>query len=182
MVALIWSELCLTSAASAAKVFYTMNCPTAEPKDMLLGYQTQRLQDLIEQILQCCKERTSYLSKKFDIPEAELRCLMLFGEERYLTAKGISQKLDVAKSRVTKITNGLIRKGLVATIDDPKDARIKLIALTQQGHRKSKQMSAIITDLHQLLLLEFEPDQRKLVLSCLEVLRSSMEAVKNQLV
>jgi len=172
----------LISAAYTANIFHTMNYPAAEPKDVLLEYQTQRLQELIEEIQQCCKERTSYLSKKFDIPEAELRCLMLFGDERYLTAKGISQKLYVAKSRVTKITNGLIRKGLVETIDDPKDARIKLIALTQEGQRKSREISTIITDLHQLLLLEFKPDQRKLVLSCLEVLRSSMEAVKNQLV
>ena len=150
--------------------------------DVLLGYQSQRLQDLIEEILHCCKERTSHLSKKFDIPEAELRCLMLFGEERYLTAKGISQKLDVAKSRVTKIINGLIHKNLVESTDDPNDARVKLIGLTQEGQRKSKELGAMVTDLHQRLLLEFEPEQRKMVISCLEVLRSSMEAVKNQMV
>jgi DNA-binding MarR family transcriptional regulator len=158
-----------------------MNDHRRESADVLLGYQSQKLQDLIEEILQCCKERTSHLSKKFDIPEAELRCLMLFGEERYLTAKGISQKLDVAKSRVTKIMNGLIRKKLVESIDDPKDARIKLIGLTPHGQRRSKELSAIMTDLHQKLLLEFEPEQRKMVISCLEVLRSSMEAVKNQM-
>ena len=158
-----------------------MNDKGPESADVLLGYQSQRLQDLIEEILQCCKERTSHLSKKFDIPEAVLRCLMLFGEERYLTAKGISQKLDVAKSRVTKILNGLIQKKLLESIDDPKDARIKLIGLTPQGQRRSKELSAIMTDLHQRLLLELEPEQRKMVISCLEVLRSSMEAVKNQM-
>ena len=159
-----------------------MNNQELDSTDVLLGYQSQRLQDLIEEILHCCKERTSHLSKKFDIPEAELRCLMLFGEERYLTAKGISQKLDVAKSRVTKIINGLIHKSLVESTDDPKDARIKLIGLTPQGQRRSRELSAIMTDLHQKLLLEFEPEQRKMVISCLEVLRSSMEAVKNQMV
>jgi DNA-binding MarR family transcriptional regulator len=159
-----------------------MNDQKPDSADMLLGYQTQRLQDLIEEILHCCKERTSHLSKKFDIPEAELRCLMLFGEERYLTAKGIAQKLDVAKSRVTKIMNGLIHKNLVESTDDPKDARVKLIGLTQEGQRRSKELGAIMTDLHQKLLLEFEPEQRKMVISCLEVLRSSMEAVKNQMV
>ena len=159
-----------------------MNDKMPDSADVLLVYQSQRLQDLIEDILQCCKERTSHLSKKFDIPEAELRCLMLFGEERYLTAKGISQKLDVAKSRVTKILNGLLHKKLVASIDDPKDARIKLIGLTPEGQRRSKELGTIMTDLHQKLLLEFEPEQRKMVISCLEVLRSSMEAVKNQMV
>ena len=159
-----------------------MNNRDNDSIDVLLDYQSQKLQDLIEEIVQCCKERTSYLSKKFDIPEAELRCLMLFGEERYLTAKRISQKLDVAKSRVTKIINGLVKKRLVESIDDPKDARIKLIGLTSKGQKKSRELSDFTKDLHQKLLLEFEPEQRKMVISCLEILRASMEAVKNQMV
>ena len=159
-----------------------MNDREANSNDVLLDYQSQKLEDLIEEIVQCCKERTSFLSKKFDIPEAELRCLMLFGEERYLTAKGISQKLDVAKSRVTKIINGLVKKRLVESIDDPKDARIKLIGLTSKGQKKSRELCDVTKDLHQRLLLEFEPEQRKMVISCLEILRASMEAVKNQMV
>ena len=165
----------------AARIVHIMNNTKSESMDVLLGYQTQKLQDLIAEIVQCCKERTSYLSKKFDIPEAELRCLMLFGEERYLTAKGISQKLDVAKSRVTKIINGLVQKRLVESLDDPKDARVKLIGLTSKGQKKSRELNDITKELHQQLLLEFEPEQRKMVISCLEILRSSMEAVKNQL-
>ena len=159
-----------------------MNNRENDSIDVLLDYQSQKLQDLIEEIVQCCKERTSFLSKKFDIPEAELRCLMLFGEERYLTAKGISQKLDVAKSRVTKIINGLVKKRLVESIDDPKDARIKLIGLTSKGQKKSRELSDFTKDLHQKLLLELEPEQRKMVISCLEILRASMEAVKNQMI
>jgi DNA-binding MarR family transcriptional regulator len=159
-----------------------MNNRENDSIDVLIDYQSQKLQDLIEEVVQCCKERTSFLSKKFHIPEAELRCLLLFGEERYLTAKGISQKLDVAKSRVTKIINGLVQKRLVESIDDPKDARIKLIGLTSKGQKKYRELSDITKDLHQKLLLEFEPEQRKMVISCLEILRASMEAVKNQMV
>jgi DNA-binding MarR family transcriptional regulator len=107
---------------------------------------------------------------------------MLFGEERYLTAKRISQRLDVAKSRVTKIINGLLQKRLVESIDDPKDARVKLIGLTSKGQKQSRELNDVTKDLHQRLLLEFEPEQRKMVISCLEILRASMEAVKNQMV
>jgi DNA-binding MarR family transcriptional regulator len=160
----------------------TMNGRETNSVDVLIDYQSQKLEDLILEIVQCCKERTLFLSKRFDIPEAELRCLMLFGEERYLTAKGISQKLDVAKSRVTKIINGLVQKRLVESIDDPKDARIKLIGLTSTGQKKSKELSDVTKDLHQRLLLELEPEQRKMVISCLEILRASMEAVKNQMI
>jgi len=155
-----------------------MNKAAAQNLDTLLVYQTRRLQDLITQILQCCKERTSYLSERYKIPEAELRSLLLFSGERYLTAKGIAQRLDVAKSRVTKIIDGLVQKGLVETTGDPKDARIRLIGLTPEGQRKAEEIGTVSRQLHQRLLLELDPEQRKTVISCLEMLRSSMEAVK----
>jgi DNA-binding MarR family transcriptional regulator len=148
----------------------------------LLGYQTQRLKGLIGEMLQCCEDRKLYETQKFALPYAELKCLMLFDGERYLTVKGMAQKLEVAKSRVTMIINGLIEKGLVRRIDDPNDARIKLISLTPAGEKKSSEINRFHTEIHQKILLQLSMDERKQVLSQLELLRSSMEAVKEQLV
>jgi DNA-binding MarR family transcriptional regulator len=107
---------------------------------------------------------------------------MKFHGERYLTVKGISRKLDVAKSRVTKIVNGLIEKGMVEQINDPKDARIRLISLTLAGQRKSEEIDAFLKELHRKILLQMDHDERKKMVSYLELLRSAMEAVKEQLV
>jgi DNA-binding MarR family transcriptional regulator len=159
-----------------------MNNIDHSPPDDLIRYQTARLEDLISEVIQCCQARTAYLSKKFDIPQAELRCLMLFEGEKYLTVKGIAQKLDVAKSRVTKIVEGLLQKNLLNRIDDPGDARVRLLSLNPAGHRKSEEISAFNKDLHQQLLLELGSEERKSVLSSLEVLRGSMEAIKCRLV
>jgi len=158
-----------------------MNQIAQETNYELLKYQTQRFQDLMEETLQCCQERTAYLSRKFDLPQAELRCLMLFVGERYLTVKTIAQKLDVAKSRVTKIIDGLIRKKLVERIEDPRDGRVKLITLTLEGEKRSREIRAFISNLHEMILLELMPDERRVVISSLEMLRTSMEAIKKQL-
>jgi DNA-binding MarR family transcriptional regulator len=157
-----------------------MNENTAHALDTLLAYQTRRLQDLMAKILQCCRQRTSFLSDKVQMPEAEFRCLQLFSGERYLTAKGIARKLEVVKSRVTKIIDGLIQKRLVEAINDPQDARIRLIALTPKGKKKAEEIRALTRKLHERLLLEFDQEQRKNVLACLEMFRASMEAVKKQ--
>lgn len=148
----------------------------------LLEYQTQRLQGLIREMIECCDDRKLYESKRFHLPYAELTCLMLFQGERYLTVKGIAQRLDVAKSRVTKLIQGLLDKGLVERVDDPKDARIKLISLSRKGHRMSGEIEEFQRDIHRQILLEMEPAQRKNVLAYLESLRSAMEAVKKRLV
>lgn len=144
-------------------------------------YQTRRLKELIEEILQCCQIQTGFLSRKFRIPQAELRCLLLFRGERYLTVKGMALKLDVAKSRVTKIVNGLVEKKLVESIDDPKDGRVKLISLTPAGYARCEEIGEYVRAVHEKLLMELDPEQRKVVLSSLDLLRVGMEAVKKGL-
>ena len=158
-----------------------MNELQVKTTDEFLHYQICRLQELIREILHCCQTRMVFESQKFGLPQAELKCLMHFEGERYLTVKGLSQKMDVAKSRVTKIIDGLTTKDLVQKIDDPRDARIKLISLTPKGQRKSEEIGVFLRDVHQKILLQMKPVERKTILSSLEFLRSSMEVVKAQL-
>ena len=148
----------------------------------LLTYQTLRLHDLIKEIVKCCEDRKLYQSQRFNLPHSELKCLMLFNGERYLTVKGVAQKLEVAKSRVTKIVDGLIRKRLVEQTNDPKDARIRLINLTAAGQAKYAEIDAFQKEIHRKILLQMAPEERKNALSYLELFRSAMEAVKQELV
>ena len=155
-----------------------MNNISIKTDEELVGYQTSRLQDLINEIVHCCEDKKLYESQRFGLPYAELRCLMLFEGERYLTVKGIAQRLEVAKSRVTKLVNGLVEKGLVETIVDPRDARIKLINLTSAGRRKSEDIADFHREIHARILLNIGADDRLNTLSYLELLRSAMEAAK----
>ena len=159
-----------------------MNDITSAINEDLLTYQAHRLQELITEMLKCCEDRKVYESGKFALPHAELKCLLLFDGQRYLTVTDIAQKLEVAKSRVTKLVNGLKEKQLVAEINDPKDARIKLISLTQAGHTRFDEIAAFQRELYRTLLLQVDADERNHVLSNLELLRSAMEAVKEDLV
>jgi len=159
-----------------------MNKKTTEPNQKLLEYQTLRLKDLIVEIQKCCEYKELYESKLFHLPAAELKCVMLFNGERYLTIKGIAHRLDVAKSRVTKIVQGLMEKGLVDRIDDPRDSRIKLIRLTGDGMRKFREISDFKISIHRKILMQMNPEERRQTLSYLEVLRSAMEAVKESMV
>ncbi len=83
-----------------------------------------------------------YQSERFNLPDAELRCMVLFEGERYLTPKSIAHKMNVVKSRVTKIIEGLVRKELVQRIKDPEDSRITLLSLTAKGQGKLREINA----------------------------------------
>jgi DNA-binding MarR family transcriptional regulator len=147
----------------------------------VLEYQANKLQELIGELHNCCKERYATEAKAFKVPQAELRCLMLFEGHKYLTGIQISGLLDVAKSRATVIIENLVIKGLVQRSQDPNDARVKLISLTPAGQRKVREIEEFMFTLHQQLLDHIDPIQRTGVITALETLRSSMEAVKSHL-
>jgi DNA-binding MarR family transcriptional regulator len=159
----------------------TMNNNQEDKTTHLSMYQASRLKNLVEEISFCCQERLSLLSNKFSLTQSELRCLLLFKSERYLTVTSIAQKLEVAKSRVTKVLDGLLKKKMIQRFDDPEDARIKLISLTSLGQKKTKEIDEFITDMHHHLVLTLNPEDRNSVIASLEVLRASMETVKERL-
>jgi DNA-binding MarR family transcriptional regulator len=140
--------------------------------------QLQQFKLLISRLFRCCQERMQYQSERFNLPDAELRCLVLFGEERYLTSKGIAYKMNLVKSRVSRIIDGLIRKELIQRIKDPGDSRVSLLSLTAKGQEKLDEINSFMEDIHGRVLQQMAPDQRKTVLTNLEILKASMEAVK----
>jgi DNA-binding MarR family transcriptional regulator len=158
-----------------------MNDKAKKPFEKLAAYQGEKLKELIEGIIHCCQERVLFQSQKFNLTPAELRCILLFKSEKYLTVKGIAQKLEVAKSRVTKIMEGLIQKKLVQCIDDPEDGRVKLFSLTPAGQKKTGEIDSFIKEIHHQLVVNLKIGDRKPVLHSLEILRSSMEIVKERL-
>ncbi len=158
-----------------------MNYDGSLHPDQLLPYQAQRLQELLADILLCCQGRMVHQSRKFNLPQSELNCLMLFLSQPYLTVKHISAKLEVAKSRVSKILDGLEDKGLIQRSQDPTDARVRLVSLTPAGQKKAAAIAEFIAEIHQLLLAQLQPEQRQEVLSSLEVLHASMEAIKSRM-
>lgn len=160
----------------------TMNNKAIDHSKKLASYQAGRLKELIEEIIHCCQERVYFQSQKFNLTPAELRCILLFKHEKYLTAKRMAEKLEVAKSRVTKIMEGLTHKKLVQCIDDPEDARVKLIRLTPAGEKKSNEIDQFISQIHHQLLINLNSGDRESVLHSLELLYSSMESVKEKLV
>jgi len=133
-------------------------------------------------LFQCCQERMQYQCERFELPDAELRCLVLFGQERYLTAKGIAQKMNVVKSRVSKIVDGLIRKKLIQRIKDPEDSRISLLSLSPEGQKKLNEINYFLENVHHQVLSQMAPDQRMAMLTNLDILKASMEAVKDMMV
>jgi hypothetical protein len=75
-----------------------MNDVNRTNDERVLEYQANKLQELIGELHNCCKERYTTEAKAFKVPQAELRCLMLFDGHKYLTGIEIAGLLEVAKA------------------------------------------------------------------------------------
>jgi DNA-binding MarR family transcriptional regulator len=164
-----------------ADMVHTMNQKDDSVTSNIPIHQAEQFRNLVLRLFQCCQERTQYQCERFGLPDAQIRCLLLFGEERYLTAKGIAYKLNVVKSRVTKIVEGLIRKKLLQKVPDPEDSRIVLLSLTPKGQLKLKEINGYMLDFNSKVLGAIHPDQRSGLLNNLELLRISMEMVNERM-
>jgi len=154
-----------------------MNEQGAIPSGELSREQKRQFSRMLDRLYQCCADTHAYLSEKFDIPQAELRCLMLFGQERYLTAKGIAAKLGIARSRVTKLVAGLTEKKLLTKVPDPADSRVVLLALTPAGGKVRQEVAAVQHAMRDAVLGAIEPDRRHMLLQSLDMLKTAMERV-----
>lgn len=149
--------------------------------EQIPGHQLQRLNQLIDEIRRCCDDKHLIEVEEFGLPYAEIRCLMLFGGERYLTVKGISERLEVAKSRVTKLVNSINEKGLAERTVDPSDGRVRLLRLTPAGREIVDRITAFQKQIQTKILEKLDPSDRSRVISGLEILRAAMQEAKSEM-
>lgn len=159
-----------------------MNHQKEHRYDNISDRQIRQFQQLITKLFQCCQDRMKYQCERFQLPDAELRCLVLFGEERYLTPKGLALKMNIVKSRITKIINGLNKKGLIQRTKDPEDSRVTLLSLTTKGQKKLNEINSFLHKTNVEIMHQMETEQRKTMITNLELLKASMEAVKELMV
>jgi DNA-binding MarR family transcriptional regulator len=153
-----------------------MNLPLQFHGTTISDHQVEQFQRLVYRLYQCCQARIQRQAEALDLPDAELRCLRLFGRERYLTPKGIAHQMGVVKSRVTKLIEGLVRKGFIQRFKDPADSRIRLLRLTPPGQAKLDRINAQLKAANIDVLTRIAPDQREALLTHLETLKTVMEA------
>jgi DNA-binding MarR family transcriptional regulator len=71
---------------------------------------------------------------------------------------------------------------MIQSIKDPEDSRVSLLSLTSEGHKKLNEINEFLEELHYHVLSQMAPDQRMTMLTNLDILKASMEAVKEMMV
>ena len=135
----------------------------------------------MSEVVHCCQDRMVYQSRAFDLPQAEIRCMMLFAEQPQLTVTQIAEGLEVTKSRASNLLGNMSGRNLVFFKEDPSDARVKLVGLTRRGKMLASRINSFVTEIHGAVIAELDPADRAMVIQSLQLLRDAMDKIKSGL-
>jgi MarR family 2-MHQ and catechol resistance regulon transcriptional repressor len=83
-----------------------------------------------------------------------------FSRDELLAQNEISRKLNVSRTNVTNLIDGLERDGLVVRLPNPTDRRVSYAQLTQAGHDLCLHLMPMITRLMEDATSDFTRDEK----------------------
>lgn len=146
-----------------------------------MNNQSFLLYSLLKEISECCQEREAILAQELGCSPAEIRCLITMKLTNCKNTAELSEKMGVAKSRVTRILDGLVAKKLVKRKEDKNDRRLCLISFTAKGRDAAAELISTILDLHEEVFKDLPVDIRDQTINVLTALRSTMNVIKTRL-
>ena len=140
-----------------------------------------RLYSLLKEVVECCQEREAFQAKQLGLTVAESKCLVAIKLDHCRTTTDLAEKLFVAKSRVTRIIHGLVKKGLVSRGEDVADRRIRLVRLTNKGIEITDNHISFMLFLHGEVINTLPKSYRKETIAALGALKEAMSSVRERL-
>ncbi len=142
---------------------------------MSTNQNAERLADLTFSLLQRCQEKEAWLAEEHGLFQAEFRCLRLFGSDETLNNKQLAKRMNLSPSRLTRIIDGLEKRGYMQREIAQKDRRNMRIFLSRRGKILTKKLNKAFIDLHSEILQDIDVSQHEPLITAMGHLQSSIE-------
>ena len=133
------------------------------------------LSELTVRLFALCQEREANFVSRYGAKVSEFRCLHVLLENNHIPVKKLATLLHNTPSRLTRVVDSLISKGLVQRSEPQSDRRIKIISLTPKGEKLTKIMKKDFDTMHTEILSEIKDDSHEKIVASLERLIAAME-------
>jgi len=97
-----------------------------------------------------------------------------------LTAGQIAEKMYLSISTVTRVVDQLVKKKYVIRSEDPNDRRVHLTKITSAGEKIYQQSWDNIFQSEKMILENFEPEKRELLIDFLKKLNQAVKQWHSQ--
>lgn len=131
--------------------------------------------DLMFQLLTGCQQKEERISAQLGITAPEFRCLRHFRGQKKLLVKDIVDRMEVSASRLSRILEGLEKKGYLKRTIAPDDRRSIVVSLTPKGTTFVAKLEEKFVGIHREILASTPPETQATLTSGLKNLLASLE-------
>lgn len=136
------------------------------------------LAGLTLQLTLASQEKYNCLAEAHGLTHSELRCLHLFESAKKMNNKEIAKRMKLSESRLTRIIDGLVKKGFMKRGSDRKDWRALSLSLTRKAKLFIHKLDKDNVEIHSKILKDIDITHHKALIIAMTNLHS---ATKNWL-
>ena len=110
--------------------------------------QAERMADLTFELLEQCQIKREQMAERLHLTVAEFKLLRGFREDETLSVNDLAKRIDLSSSRLTRIIDGLVEKGLARREIGSRDRRVMEISLTPKGKKVQEELEETYVKTH----------------------------------
>jgi len=137
--------------------------------------KAESLANLTFNLLARCQEKENHLAEAHNLFEAEFKCFRLMSSAENLNNTEIAKRMKLSPGRITRIMDGLVKKGYMQRVIDKDDRRNLKLSLSRKGKNLNHKLTDEYIKIHKEILQDIDASQHKSLLTAIEHLHAAVE-------
>jgi len=135
----------------------------------------EKMANLTFSLLEQCQVKQERIASTLGLTVSEFKLLRELRQDSGIAAGELAKRVDLSSSRLTRILDGMVKKGIVTREAAEDDRRVVEISLTQAGRRIQGRLDEKFVQTHQDILDLLPPEGGESVILALEKLAEAMQ-------
>ena len=140
-----------------------------------------QLAELTFNLLEGCHEKELRMAGKHGLTLAVFRCLRIFSLTEKSSNKEIAERMNLSPSRLSRVLDGLVKKGYMTRRIDAEDRRNMQVSLSKKGVQVVENLNIDYTRIHEEILANIDQSQHKNLIRGMSQLLSALNQWMGQI-
>jgi len=139
-----------------------------------------QLSDLLFDIVENCRLSIERTAESLELTPSEFKLIRSMKNDAMVRAGELAQRMQLSSSRLTRIMDGLVRKGIVRREVSPGDRRGIEVTLTAKGREMQAALRVAALQMHEAILDSLPDEERESVVLALVKLGRAIRGWREQ--
>jgi DNA-binding MarR family transcriptional regulator len=149
--------------------------PQTGTKSSVKNELAEQMADLTYELLENCQLKIERTARKLNLTVAEFKLIRSIRDEEKLSAGELARRMGLSSSRITRIIDGLVKKGIAQKESGGADRRVVEIQLTTGGKETRRELKEMYVTVHRDIIDRLPSDAGQSVILAMEKLREATE-------